>query len=140
MNSLKCGLLAVLSLLVLQACKEKEKETETLSQMKEVMAIHDEVMPKMGTIGKLVAELKPKVDSTETGIAYDKAMKDLQEAHKAMMDWMKGFGDRFTSDEILNGAALTAQKQEWLNEEEKKVKALKLQINTSIENAEKLLE
>jgi predicted nucleic acid-binding Zn-ribbon protein len=125
-------------MLVFQACKEKE--TETLSQMKEVMAIHDEVMPKMGTIGKLVAELKPKVDSTETGIAYDKAMKDLQEAHKSMMDWMKGFGDRFTSDEILNGAALTPQKQEWLNEEEEKVKALKLQINTSIENAEKLLE
>ncbi len=138
MNSLKYGFLAVLSMLVFQACKEKE--TETLSQMKEVMAIHDEVMPKMGTIGKLVAELKPKVDSTETGIAYDKAMKDLQEAHKSMMDWMKGFGDRFTSDEILNGAALTPQKQEWLNEEEEKVKALKLQINTSIENAEKLLE
>jgi hypothetical protein len=138
MNSLKYGLLAVLSLLVFQACKEKE--TKTLSQMKEVMAVHDEVMPKMGTIGKLVAELKPKVDSTETGMAYDKAMKDLQEAHKSMMDWMKGFGDRFTSDEILNGAALTPQKQEWLNEEEKKVRALKLQINTSIENAEKLLE
>jgi predicted nucleic acid-binding Zn-ribbon protein len=138
MNSLKYGFLAVLSMLVFQACKEKE--TETLSQMKEVMAIHDEVMPKMGTIGKLVAELKPKVDSTEKGIAYGKAMKDLQEAHKSMMDWMKGFGDRFTSDEILNGAALTPQKQEWLNEEEEKVKALKLQINTSIENAEKLLE
>jgi hypothetical protein len=97
-------------------------------------------MPKMGTIGKLVSELKPKVDSTEKGIAYDKAMKDLQAAHKSMMDWMKGFGDRFTSDEILNDAELTEQKQEWLNEEEKKVKALKLQINNSIENAEKLLE
>jgi len=130
----------VMTLVFFLSCKEEEKKSETRSQMKEVMAIHDEVMPKMGTIGKLVSELKPKVDSTEKGIAYDKAMKDLQAAHKSMMDWMKGFGDRFTSDEILNGAALTEQKQEWLNEEEKKVKALKLQINNSIENAEKLLE
>lgn len=137
---IKCAFFTALTLVLFLSCKEEEKKSETPTQMKKVMAIHDEVMPKMGVIGKLVSELKPKVDSTETGIVYDKAMKDLQAAHKSMMDWMKGFGDRFTSDEILNGAALTEQKQEWLNEEEKKVKALKLQINSSIENAEKLLE
>jgi hypothetical protein len=136
---IKYAIFSALTLLFILSCKEK-KETETLTQMKEVMAIHDEVMPKMGTIGKLVGELKPMVDSTETGVAYEMAMKDLQAAHKSMMDWMKGFGDRFTSDEILNGAELTEEKQMWLNEEEKKVIALKEQINSSIEKAEKLLE
>ncbi len=136
---IKYAIFTTLTLVFILSCKEK-KETETLTQMKEVMAIHDEVMPKMGTIGKLVGELKPKIDSTETGIAYEMAMKDLQAAHKSMMDWMKGFGDRFTSDEILNGAELTEEKQMWLNEEEKKVKALKEQINSSIENAEILLK
>jgi hypothetical protein len=135
----KYAIFSALTLLLILSCKEK-KETETLTQMKEVMAIHDEVMPKMGTIGKLVGELKPMVDSTETGVAYEMAMKDLQAAHKSMMDWMKGFGDRFTSDEILNGAELTEEKQIWLDEEEKKVIALKEQINRSIENAEKLLQ
>lgn len=130
----------LLTLVFLFSCKEKKEAEDTLTQMKEVMAIHDEVMPKMGTIGKLVAELKPKVDSTESGIAYEVAMKDLQAAHNSMMDWMKGFGDRFTSDEILNGAELTEEKKMWLNEEEEKVIALKEQINTSIKNAEKLLE
>ncbi|MGB5430646.1 hypothetical protein [Eudoraea sp.] len=123
---IKYAFFTTIALVLFLSCKEEEKKSETLSQMKEVMAIHDEVMPKMGTIGKLVSELKTKIDSTEKGIEYDKAMKD--------------FGDRFTSDEILNGAVLTEQKQEWLNEEEKKVTALKLQINNSIENAEKLLE
>lgn len=137
---IKYATLTTLILVIFMSCKEKENKSESLTQMKQVMAIHDEVMPKMGTIGKLVGELKPKVDSTETGIAYEMAMKDLQAAHKSMMDWMKGFGDRFTSDEILNGAELTKEKQMWLNEEEKKVIALKKQINTSIENAEKLLE
>ena len=66
-------------------------------------------------------------------------MKDLQRANKSMMDWMMGFGDRFDSDEILNGKELTAEKQAWLNEEEEKVVALKEQINSSIEKAEALL-
>ena len=103
------------------------------------MEIHDEVMPKMGAIGKLVAELKPKVDSTEQGREYQKAMEDLQLAHKSMMDWMRGFGDRFDSDEILRGKELSPQKEEWLLEEEVKVKALREQINGSVERAEQLL-
>ena len=56
-----------------------------------------------------------------------------------MMNWMQGFGSRFDSDEILNGKELTEQKQIWLDEEEEKVKALREQINSSIENAEKIL-
>lgn len=122
------------------SCKEEKKQPESTSQMKQVMAVHDEVMPKMSTIGKLVAELKPKVDSTEMGVQYEKAMKDLQASNKAMMDWMKGFGDRFDPDEIMNGAELSDQKKEWLDEEEEKVEALRDQINASIANAEALLE
>ena len=93
--------------------------------------------------GYIVARLWP----SEAYCAFDvnlwgnsHKMKDLQKANESMMDWMKGFGDRFTSDEILNGGELTEEKQMWLNEEEKKVIALREQINMSIENAEKLLK
>lgn len=103
------------------------------------MAIHDEVMPKMSTIGKLVGELKPKVDSTEMGQQYEVAMKDLQDAHKTMMDWMKSFGDRFNYEEILEGKALSEEKQQWLDEEEDKVNVVKEKINGSIARAEALL-
>ncbi|MEN8789887.1 MAG: hypothetical protein ABF293_09855 [Flavobacteriaceae bacterium] len=139
----KLFITGILVAFIVFACKEQKKSTdvsEDNSQMEQVMAIHDEVMPKMSTIGKLVGELKSKSDSTELGQKYQNAMTDLQDAHKAMMDWMQGFGDRFDSDEILNGKELTAEKKEWLNEEEEKVKALKEQINRSIENAEKILE
>ena len=104
------------------------------------MAIHDEVMPQMSTLSKLVGELKSKADSTEQGLKYAAAMEDLQDSHKAMMDWMQGFGSRFTSDEILNGAPLSEEKQEWLDEEEEKVIALKKQILESIEEAQDLLQ
>jgi hypothetical protein len=57
-----------------------------------------------------------------------------------MMDWMQDFGNRFDPDEIMNGKELGQQKQLWLDEEEEKVKALRIQINNSIENAKALLE
>nr|WP_321415779.1 hypothetical protein [uncultured Allomuricauda sp.] len=126
-------------LLLSLSCKQENKTTEEQTQMKEVMAIHDEVMPKMGAIGKLVGELKSKVDSTEMGQQYEAAMKDLQQANMAMMDWMKDFGDRFDHEEILNGKELSEEKQQWLDEEEEKVKMVKEKINGSIERAEALL-
>ncbi|WP_076453437.1 hypothetical protein [Zobellia uliginosa] len=118
------------------SCKSKEES----NQMKTVMAIHDDVMPEMGKIGKLVGELSSKEDSTEIGLEYKKARKDLQAAHKSMMDWMQNFGSRFTSDEILNGAALSKEKQAWLNEEETNIEKVRDQINGSIKNAEELLK
>ncbi|NAS12622.1 hypothetical protein [Poritiphilus flavus] len=139
---MKLKILVLLSAILLLggSCKQKAESEKEPSQMDQVMAIHDEVMPKMSTIGKLVKELKPRADSTEMGMKYDKAMKDLQASHKSMMDWMKGFGDRFEPAEILDGKELTEQKQLWLDEEEIKVKEMRDQINTSIANAEKLLQ
>ncbi|MBD1260338.1 hypothetical protein HZY62_07050 [Maribacter polysiphoniae] len=135
------SLIAVVFLISNISCKDEKKADENASenQMAKVMAIHDEVMPKMSVMGKMVGELSSKEDSTELGLQYKNARKGLQDAHKAMMDWMQGFGNRFDSDEILNGKALTPQKQSWLDEEEVKIKALREQINTSIANAEKLL-
>ena len=135
MKNLVIGL-AILSLV---ACKQEHKEKQGETQMETVMVIHDEVMDQMSYLAKLTAELKEKVDTTDTGMKYDAAMKELQAAHDSMMNWMMNFGNRFDSNEILDGAALTPQKQEWLNEEETKVKALREQFNTGIARAEELL-
>lgn len=129
----------LLILFLMASCKEKKKTSEEPTQMQQVMAVHDEVMPKMGQLGKLVGELKSRVDTTGQGQRYNAAMKELQEADRGMIDWMMNFSDRFDTDEILNGKALTEQKQKWLNEEETKIKALKEQIDQSIEKAEALL-
>lgn len=122
------------------SCKQEKKEDTKPTQMENVMAIHDEVMPKMSAINSLIKKLDIKVDSTDTGLKYEKSKKDLQASNKTMMDWMKGFGDRFNSDEIMKGKALTDEKKKWLDEEEEKIKSLRDQINSSIKNAETLLE
>ncbi|MEM8764740.1 MAG: hypothetical protein AAGD88_13055 [Bacteroidota bacterium] len=129
------SLIAVLSI----GCKDVKKE-QGPTQMEQVMAIHDEVMPKMGRLGELVGQLKEKVDTTEAGKQYEAAMLDLQKSNENMMQWMMGFGDRFDSEEILEGKPLTDQKKAWLAEEEVKVKQLKETINQNIEKAEMLLE
>lgn len=129
-------LLVVALTALVNSCKS-EKESK---QMNQVMAIHDEVMPKMGQLGKLVGELKEmENDSTEIGREYKETRIDLQKANEAMMGWMQDFGNRFTPEEILDGKELPERKKQWLNEEEEKVKAVRNMINTSIEKAENLL-
>lgn len=133
----KLTFLCIFSVLIL-SCKEETKDPSA-QQMKEVLVVHDEVMPKMGTISKLVVQLKPKVDSTEQGMVYEKAMKDLQESNTEMMEWMKRFSGRFDSDEIMNGKALTPEKKRWLKEEKQKIEALKQNVEVNISEAEALL-
>jgi hypothetical protein len=102
--------LMISTVLMSGGCKEEKHPPAEMDQMKEVIAIHDEVMPKMATIGDLVSQLKEKTESPAGNSDYEAAMKDLQNAHQAMMEWMQGFGERFDSDEILKGKPLTDQK------------------------------
>ncbi|WP_339650656.1 hypothetical protein [uncultured Maribacter sp.] len=132
-------LLTIAGLLSITSCKDSKKVDEP-SRMEQVMDIHDEVMPKMGTLGKLVGQLKPMADSLGAESIEAKAMKDLQQANKAMMDWMQGFGNRFDSEEIMNGKELSEEKEQWLKEEEEKVKKVKEDINSSIQRAEEILK
>ena len=131
-------LISVFLILTSYSCKQEKKDGT--NKMAEVMAAHDLLMAKMGTLTKLIGELNDKMDSTETEAEYDAAKKDLQNAHKSMMDWMKGFGDNFDSDEILNGKALSADKQKLLEKEMDKIQEIKKQMESSIEKAEDLLK
>lgn len=123
------------------ACKEIKKETseESASQMEQVITTHDALMPKMQTIGELIERLEYEMEDTAMQQPYEVAIEELQAANTAMMGWMERFGNRFSHDEILNGAVLTEEKQAWLNEEEESVKSLEEAINSSIEGAEMLL-
>lgn len=141
MKLLNLTLAVVLILITATSCKNENKEsTKEKSQMQEVLAIHDEVMPKMGTIGNLISQIDEALKTTDSTEALLSASQDLKDSHKAMMDWMKGFGERFDSDEILKGKILTEEKQKHLDEEEASVKALRDKMNSSIENAQELLK
>ncbi len=131
----------------LASCKPEPKAPEK-TQMQAVMEVHDAVMPKMGTIGKLVKELGLKKDSLNGFEAPDqeaienieKALDSLKAGHKFMMDWMKDFGSQFTAEEILKGKELSPEKKIALSKEVIKVAQMEAAINGSISFAEMVLE
>ena len=102
-------------LLALQACKPKSAKqdgttltTELPSDAKsleaQVMAVHDEVMPKMSDIQHLAMQLRERKTNApvdETGKpnyppAIDMNITNLKEAENAMMDWMKAYSDQYS--------------------------------------------
>ena len=99
-------IIATLVLAITAGCKEEKKAPSMSDQMKTVMAAHDEVMPKLGKMGRLVGELNSKEDSTKIGMKYRQARIDLQDANKSMMDWMQSFKSRLTP---LFGGAQTGK-------------------------------
>jgi len=109
--------------------------------MQNVIDVHDEVMPKMGTISSLIKELEPKIDTTATGVSYATAQKDLKKSYDHMMDWMSDFSTKFPHGEENNADDIEkfTAKMEILKEEKVEVNELKNQINSSIETAQKLL-
>ena len=136
----KNAILLIVMISLTLSCKNEPKETKKLTRMERVIAVHDEVMPTMGAIGKLISALETKVDSSVIGKQNKIAKDDLEEAYNYMMDWMKGFGERFDSEEILEGKTLSKQKADWLIEEEEKVNIMRDKINSSITKAEALLK
>ena len=125
-------------LALMASCGQLKKE-EKDGRMAHVVAVHDSVMPKMSRIGELITQLKPLADSTARGQSYQKALEDLKDANRSMMEWMQGFGERFDSAEILEGKALSPEKSAWLDDEIVKVETMADQVNNSIAQAENLL-
>ncbi|WP_339916266.1 hypothetical protein [Yeosuana marina] len=143
MKTLKTIVLSLILVLVVSCDKKPSKETlEFNSTFNEVMAVHDEVMPKMNEMGKLSAELKAKIDTTAVGKTYQKALDSLGNAHKYMMKWMEDFSNKFPySDDRLKGKSteeiLSAIEE--LKKEKTKVDAVRNALNGSINNAKTVL-
>ena len=145
LNSLKMKKLLIVGVLALSvvACKNKEAEPEVPAgptQMESVVAVHDELMPKMGEIGQLIAKLEANIDSTNVDSVKVKAVMDLKDANQSMMQWMRDFGTSFESDEIMKGAPLSEEKQKSLDTFEASVNALKAEMESAMENGAAALE
>ena len=124
------------------SCKEKEtkEEPQGPSKMEQVVAIHDELMPKMSEIGAIIAKLEANIDSTNVDSVKVRAVAELKMANESMMTWMKSFGSAFESDEIMNGAALSDEKTKILDAFEISANELRNQMESAIKNAMSALD
>jgi hypothetical protein len=121
------------------------KEVEQFNEkMDKTIAIHDEVMPEMSKINRLMGKLNAKIDTTNIK-TYKSAIKDLEAGHDKMMKWMKDFGDEFSKTEINQGIQLKdvdslKLRLEALDESFNQAEDMRNHIQEAIKNAELLLK
>jgi len=91
-------LIALALTTALIGCNQEKKIQEGL--FKEVMDVHDEVMPEMGTLRKLTKGLQLKLDSLAADSLHldpstkkdmENAITELKIANNSMMEWMRQF-------------------------------------------------
>lgn len=100
------NLLLLTTLIFLVACGPSKKDE--LNQLKdEVIAIHDEVMPKMGELRNVRKQLMLQADSlmesdSVRAAVLTTAANDIAAANEGMMQWMRNYEPEFegTDEEI----------------------------------------
>lgn len=113
----------LLSILLLMACststQKEERSSEAASDLsvlkEEVLAIHDEVMPKMGDLRRARKNLLLQADSLMESDPDRAAMlttiaDELDAANGGMMVWMRGYEPDYDSTETATWAYFESQK------------------------------
>jgi hypothetical protein len=116
-------------------CNSPSDETANTEKLrKEVIAIHDEVMPLMGEIMSLKKRLltdTAALDNT-TLLSRKEAAALLEAAHEGMFVWMR----QYKAD--LTGLS-TEEQIEYLQEQRKSVELVNINIKSSMEQAKQIL-
>ncbi|SHJ10994.1 hypothetical protein SAMN04488096_108107 [Mesonia phycicola] len=141
---MKKGLLLVLLSVVVWSCdkkipKEKQEYDKAIS---EILAVHDEVMPQMGTLSSLIEKTEAKIDTTAEGKKFKHVNENLKEAHESMMTWMVEFGDEFPNalKDTLYSIEEYHKREPKVENEKQKVQEMKSMVFRSVEKAKSLLE
>lgn len=108
------------------------------NEMEAVVAVHDELMPKMTTISRLQEQLSESLPDSIRSEQQQAVIDELEAANDAMMDWMQDFGTAFDFEEINKGKPLTAAKQDSLKNYVLSVADLKTQMLKAIENGQEV--
>ena len=129
-------LAGVFLLFVASSCAQKKQE----ALRDELMAIHDDVMPKMGELTTLAGQLKQVIatDSTLTETErteIESAITRMALAEEGMMDWMA----TFRQPEALRGKMEDEAILQYLKAEKQNIQEVSVQIHSGIESGKKLI-
>lgn len=111
------------------SCNGSRDEIKILA--KEVITVHDEVMPKMGVLHQLKKQMVTLRDSlveneSSDSLIYQEHITNLEEAGDEMMEWMHAYQvdlSKYTTEEAMT----------YLKEEKRKIVAVKEKMNNAIE-------
>jgi len=111
---------------------ENSSISESESLKKEVMDIHDEVMPQMTPMAKLQAQLQNASIGSADSITYMTAAQDLKFAKQAMMEWMRNFSSTF------NDNMSETEKIEFLTAEKNKMQRIDSLTKKALEQGQEI--
>ena len=118
--------------------KEECKTDDCLKQKAydKVIAVHDDVMPKLSQIAALKGEIEEQINTSQDSLEiaiWHEVMLGLDVADEAMWAWMRQFNSDLEDVEIKEALA-------YLKEEQKKIDTVAKKINNALEKAEASIE
>ena len=116
----------------LTAC-QKNAEDKQKVMINEVMAVHDEVMPKMDDIMSLKSSLDSAIKVSPDSAKAKKLYSALDVADNQMMDWM----ENYDSDSVKGKSEEEISK--YFADQKTKITKVKVLTNKSIEEAKGFL-
>ena len=132
----------LLSTLVGFGCSDVEKKDQNILK-KEVIAVHDEVMPHLQTLEEYKEKLHKIEEALVNGDTSNSApvvskiqdmTKELGRSSEAMMNWMRSYQHQLPED--MEHTAV----MEYLNEEKVKINEVKDRILNSMNAADSLIK
>ena len=137
---LKIGILFVFTIFI--SCNQiSEHEKEFNDRMRDVIKLHDELMPKMGEISELIQKLEKVKDTLDGGTENQDTQNNLKESYDHMMRWMSDFTDKFPyeeKDKKYDSEEIT-EKLNILKEKHNEVRKMKEKMNSSINKAKNII-
>lgn len=124
--------LAILFASMLMSCSKTEDKQKKM--IDDVMAVHDEVMPKMDEIMNLKSSLDSAVRVSPDSLKARELYVNLDSADVKMMDWM----EKYNPDQVKGKSADEVTK--YYENEKNKITQVRELTNTSIEQAKIFLK
>ena len=127
----------ILTVCLQVSCDDKKAKEQAL--LDEVMSIHDEVMPEMGSLRALNKKLKLTIDSLQMDslnvdsvevLKVSELIQKLEQANESMMQWMRDF-------EPLEEGTPHGEVIQFLLEEKTKIDRVKQDMLEAKDGAEK---
>ena len=138
---MKKSILILSAIGLLLACQNKTEPTQEAlaAQMAQIVAVHDELMPMMGTIGQLIGQLEDQYQGDSAQTAHLAVIGDLIAANERMTTWMIDLSEVFTGDQIMGQSTIPSEMKTQVAQFELSSQELKVQMISAIDQGKAVL-
>ena len=132
------GCVALLIAGIIASCQPGLTERDVRDLEREVMEIHDAVMPRMTELSRLRVNLLERIDSDSIDATILKEMQGsilaLEEADSLMWQWMHAYNRPDYDEASLDDV------REYLESEKQRIQVVSDKMTSSIERADSLMQ